>query len=1116
MGKAPTTPTRRSPSQTDTRTGGLVPLGAPSIAILMVLLMLSTPSAVLGAGSLSGSAFGPVPVPQGGAAATSPVPAAPTADRGAPFLAGAARAVMSEMRALAEVHLRSSAPGVGGTQAPPSPSSFPRSSAPGSSASLLPLGGWGGIDESNASCRCIPSDNAIGVGDGYVMQMVNDEVYVWTTSGGPPVYENNLSNFFELPEVSGGSPLFNFPSDPSIHYDPTVNRWFTSVLQVNYSGGATSGAIAVNVSQGPSPLGPWYHYLVGPYLTACGGVACLPDQPFFAVDANNVVFAMDDFSSTSNTCLVTNAYCGAELIEMNKTAAMAGFAVTANQTYTGATTNYYRVVPVSEEGPLTNTMSLVTNCDAVGGTYSCFQLPIWGTNAVDLLTLTGSPPGTVTVTGSRFLTPPETVVPNFYGAPQNQTLISAAGVASPVYVAENSGQLFSAVARNGSLWTSGNDGCTMGRGTIVSCLRLLQINTTTSTVTQDFDWNQGMAPGQAIDDYDYYPTMMLDGHNDLVMEYGNSSNETYPSVMVVAQPAGAPPGTMGVPTLLAAGHGPDAPLPFIPSYCGGSAGAPCRWGDYFMGAQDPTNPCHLWFAGNTGASNWKTDWWDTQVSQVSSCGPDSGYPEVTVHLSPSSGDGAVMLGGVPYFNGGTVIVPPGGLSLVVAPNAWARTIYPIVVTGGASFSAGGLVATGGGALFVNFSASPQLTLLTVPSFCLLSFNGSVGLPSGTAGRFATGPPGYLASALPCAGSAFVGWSASGGVALSSSLTPQTTATLTDNGTLTATYGTLDSVTISVSPATCGYIAINGTPYANGALAQLLPGTYGVSASGCPGYQLSGSLVGSGGATVTGNQTTVSGDGGLEVSFVPVSTPPTRSWSVDIVVSPASCGYLSLGGTPYVNGAVATVTAGTYSLAATACSGFQISGNVSGSAGVSVAGSQATVIGNGSLTVTFVAVVLPPVAAWIYGTLTPSGGTLLLDNQTVALSGGGFSVSVAPGAHFLRAYDAGYAPLSLNVSVESGGRLFLPLALASLASPAPSASSTSTLPIWVLPLMAVLVLATAVLTWMLSGRRRPGARREGPSPSRTSEETSSHEPEGPAHVRPSSPTEADEPRPDPST
>ncbi len=536
--------------------------------------------------------------------------------------------------------------------------------------SALPIAGWNGINSYNSRCQCTPPDGAIAVGDGYVMQMVNSEMYVWKTSGGAPVYQDALTSFFNVP--SGDS-----ASDPYVYFDPTVDRWFATELQY---GPTYAGNVSLAVSQGPSPFGPWYLYIVGPSPTFCGGAACLPDQPFFAVDKNNVVIAVDEYPTGAGAvCGVVSGYCGAQIFELNKTSALTGTEVMANQSYPG----FYRVVPVREQGQLTNTMYLLTNCDDVGGAASCFN-STWAATGVDLLTLTGSPPGNVTITNNRLPIIPETPVPNGYGAPQDQNPIAADGLPTPDYVAENDGSFLSAVWQNGSLWTSGPDGCSLQNGTTLSCLRLVQINTTTQSVTQDFDWNQGMVAGQAQDNYDFFPAVMVDSHNDLEVAYANSSNETFPSLMLVGQVAGSPPGSMGTPILLQAGEGPDAPYWMVQSggMCGAANGnTPCRWGDYFMGAQDPTDPCHLWFEGAFGASNdnWQANWWDTWVSEVASCGPY--LPTTTLTASRSALDLGQAAQLTAKVGGGSGIYQyaweglPGGCT---AANTAQITCYPAV------------------------------------------------------------------------------------------------------------------------------------------------------------------------------------------------------------------------------------------------------------------------------------------------------------------------------------------------------------------------------------------------------------------------------------------------------
>jgi len=88
------------------------------------------------------------------------------------------------------------------------------------------------------------------------------------------------------------------------------------------------------------------------------------------------------------------------------------------------------------------------------------------------------------------------------------------------------------------------------------------------------------------------------------------------------------------------------------------------------------------------------------------------------------------------------------------------------------------------------------------------------------------------------------------------------------------YGSLDvvvyvfggfTVTFTTNPTTCGSITFNGTTYTTGQSVNVIAGTYGTSATACPGYSLQ-SLSGTGSVSVAIGEANVSGPGGVTATF----------------------------------------------------------------------------------------------------------------------------------------------------------------------------------------------------------------------------------------------------------
>jgi hypothetical protein len=201
-----------------------------------------------------------------------------------------------------------------------------------------------------------------------------------------------------------------------------------------------------------------------------------------------------------------------------------------------------------------------------------------------------------------------------------------------------------------------------------------------------------------------------------------------------------------------------------------------------------------------------------------------------------------------------------------------------------------------------------------------------------------------------------------------------------------------TVDLTTDPTTCGSITFNGTTYTNGQSVQVAPGSYGVSAQGCPGFHLA-SLVGSGLVSVGGGTATVAGSGAIVATFTS-SLPPT--YPVSFTTDPSTCGSILFNGTPYTSGQSVNVSAATYAVSATACSGSTLE-SLSGSGSVSVAGPTATVDGPGGISATFSAI--PPGTYLVDFTTDPAtcgsitfNGTPYPGGQSVAVTEGAYAVS----------------------------------------------------------------------------------------------------------------------------
>ena len=204
--------------------------------------------------------------------------------------------------------------------------------------------GWNGVSHfdqrragngayTNTQFSLEPPDQALCVGNGDVIEGVNNSFEIYTTGGVVLTSDNSDTNsiaysqFWGLsPEVVRPSgPFGQFISDPKCYYDPDTNRFFMSELELDTDSvtgdftGSSSQLLAVTATG--DPMGPWnlYSFSTTDTRTGCG---CFGDQPLIGADANGF------YISTNEYGVNTNAYYGAQIYAISKAALAAGTAST--------------------------------------------------------------------------------------------------------------------------------------------------------------------------------------------------------------------------------------------------------------------------------------------------------------------------------------------------------------------------------------------------------------------------------------------------------------------------------------------------------------------------------------------------------------------------------------------------------------------------------------------------------------------------------------------------------------------------------------------------------------------------------------------------------------------
>jgi hypothetical protein len=195
-----------------------------------------------------------------------------------------------------------------------------------------------------------PPDQGLCAGNGVEMEIINDVMKIYSSTGATVKSTLDLNTFFGYPaQFNRTTGLVGpFVTDPSCLYDSATNRWFVDVLTLDVfpSTGDFTGAnhLDLAVSNSGDPTGTWTIYRVqvqadgnnGTPNHGCRGVppfgsppptipptfvnACIGDYPHLGADANGVYLTTNEYS------LFGNDFHGAQIYAFSKAALVSGAA----------------------------------------------------------------------------------------------------------------------------------------------------------------------------------------------------------------------------------------------------------------------------------------------------------------------------------------------------------------------------------------------------------------------------------------------------------------------------------------------------------------------------------------------------------------------------------------------------------------------------------------------------------------------------------------------------------------------------------------------------------------------------------------------------------------------
>ncbi|HLW78057.1 MAG TPA: hypothetical protein VKU44_00525, partial [Terriglobia bacterium] len=182
-----------------------------------------------------------------------------------------------------------------------------------------------GIDGVNGELE--PPDQGLAVGNGFVVEAINDAIAAWDTSGDFLAAEALNPFFGQAPEATidpatGAIVSFGpFLTDPRVLYDASTGRFFVSVGEIDTDpatgnfGSAAHLLIAVSVDANPlDGFNIFSLDITNDGDARFGACPCFGDEPLVGFDANGFYISTNAFSISALT------FRGAQLYAISKTA----------------------------------------------------------------------------------------------------------------------------------------------------------------------------------------------------------------------------------------------------------------------------------------------------------------------------------------------------------------------------------------------------------------------------------------------------------------------------------------------------------------------------------------------------------------------------------------------------------------------------------------------------------------------------------------------------------------------------------------------------------------------------------------------------------------------------
>lgn len=480
----------------------------------------------------------------------------------------------------------------------------------------------------------IPPDSNGAVGPRHFAEFINGTFAVYTKTNGQNIKRISDSKFWSNAGVVLSTD--DVTTDPRIIYDPTVQRWFASMVDAN--GSASDPTLYANdflfaVSDTADPTLTWHGFL----FQADPDTGYFADFPTLGVDSNAVYISGDFFQGQ-------NSPIGPGLLSIPKADLMRGTPTITNRTWFGVMTYDQRgqvLQPViCLDGSETGAVLAVSDIGNDSNPHSnlvCSVVQNSSTPAASLSPAVFIPTGTWEVPdNSDFGAPLLTVTqPDGTSALMaNDARISAKvyAVAGTIYAVHNT-ELNNHVAIR---WyrLRASDKALLESGTIADASSDL-----------------------------FFPSIAANSSGVVIIAYNECSLSTFVSSFAVAGQTINGVTSFGTPTLLQSGvtsyHGDDEvydQLLGMPAFS--------RWGDYSATSVDPADPNRFWTIQMFPSDAANPDYWSTQITELIT------VPLPVLAMQTSAGTITVS------WPEGAAGYQLQSASILAEPNAWLNVAQP--------------------------------------------------------------------------------------------------------------------------------------------------------------------------------------------------------------------------------------------------------------------------------------------------------------------------------------------------------------------------------------------------------------------------------------------------------